>query len=236
MDFREEYENLEKIIKYANANNKYNITFKLSSVGEYLDAVHKENLTFGVRHEDGFPYSGNDRDYWTGFYTSRPTFKKQIRDFSAFMNAEQRLMSMQAMKGKFSKSNAAANDKMMQTLSVMLHHDAISGTEAQYVVYDYIRMMSEAIDGSRDTYKELLLEKLGKKFDKVYFCKTLSCNQTDVKGDFYLIAHNPASVVNQQMMRVKLSGKDYLSYHVSDGGFDLIQSDVLEQTRFTTEG
>ena len=43
----------------------------------------------------------------------------------------------------------------------MLHHDAITGTSAQYVVSDYIRMMSEAIDSSRGTYKDLLLQKLG---------------------------------------------------------------------------
>jgi hypothetical protein len=43
--------------------------------------VKRQKLT--IDKSDFFPYNGNfNLHYWTGFYTSRPGFKKLIRDFT----------------------------------------------------------------------------------------------------------------------------------------------------------
>ena len=59
----------------------------MSSPSDYIQALKKEGKKLKVKLEDGFPYSNVKRDYWSGFYTSRPALKKMTRDFSALMNA-----------------------------------------------------------------------------------------------------------------------------------------------------
>lgn len=81
-----------------------------------------------------------------------------------------------------------------------------------------------------------MLKELGQDFDKFYFCQTWGCNETEAAsnktGEFYIIAHNPASVKNEQMIRVKLNNKDYISF---DGDKE-IANDVFEQSKFNTDG
>jgi hypothetical protein len=50
--------------------------------------------------------------------------------------------------------------------------------------------------------------------------------------EFYVIAHNPASVANEQMIRVKLNKKDYISF---DGDKE-IANDVFEQSKYGVDG
>jgi hypothetical protein len=40
-----------------------------------------------------FPYGEGPNDYWTGYFSSRPGSKKQIHDFSAMMNAHNKLFA-----------------------------------------------------------------------------------------------------------------------------------------------
>lgn len=44
----------------------------------YLDAVKSQNLTWTVKYDDMFPYADDDdeRDFWTGYFTSRANSKK----------------------------------------------------------------------------------------------------------------------------------------------------------------
>ena len=75
------------MIDYFNKNNHLNITWKMSTPSEYIDALKKENLTFPVRYGDAMPYADGDNDYWSGYFSSRPGAKKQVKDASALMNA-----------------------------------------------------------------------------------------------------------------------------------------------------
>jgi hypothetical protein len=48
--------------------------------------------------EASFPYADIQSDGWTRFYSSREDFKKQARDASNFMNAENKLFAEQVIK------------------------------------------------------------------------------------------------------------------------------------------
>jgi len=70
-----------------NKNNKMNMTFRMSTPSEYLSELKKENITWTTRYGDMFPYADNELDYWTGFFSSRPSAKKQAKDASSLFSA-----------------------------------------------------------------------------------------------------------------------------------------------------
>lgn len=207
-----EYNNLEKLIDYANAHNKYNIEFRMSTPSEYLAALKKEHLKFPVATGDGIPYADREHDYWTGYYTSRPGSKKQVRDGSALLHAEQQLFA-RAMLSEDDETQAdeilAAQRVMLEQVSTYLHHDGITGTEKQFVALDYTRRLGQAIEQSRYAYASLLAQDVeahsGISLSKIELCTTWSQNETAAvcpisfsdhrKADnFLVIVHNPASI------------------------------------------
>lgn len=40
----------------------------------------KKDLSWEVRTDDIFPLGDNDHNYWSGYFTSRPSLKKQVGD------------------------------------------------------------------------------------------------------------------------------------------------------------
>lgn len=74
--------------RYANGKQEqYHLLYSTPSC--YLKAVHEEalknNVTFLVKSDDFLPYSDRNRNYWTGFYTSRPTLKRFERIGNNFL-------------------------------------------------------------------------------------------------------------------------------------------------------
>jgi alpha-mannosidase len=81
------------MIKYINEHNTANIHLQFSTPSDYVAAVKAEKVAWPVRYEDAMPYGEYTNDFWTGYFSSRPAAKKEIRDFSALTNAEQKLFS-----------------------------------------------------------------------------------------------------------------------------------------------
>lgn len=88
---------MEKIIKYINENNKYNMKLIMSTPETYIDALKKEQITWPVYYNDMFPYSDSHNDFWSGFYTTRPGTKKQIKDGSANFHASNKLYALEVV-------------------------------------------------------------------------------------------------------------------------------------------
>jgi len=77
-----------KLIEYFNLHNTANIKLQLSTPDDYISAVKAEKIKWPTRYEDEMPYSEESDDYWTGYFSSRPTFKKEIKDASSFLHGE----------------------------------------------------------------------------------------------------------------------------------------------------
>jgi lysosomal alpha-mannosidase len=104
----------------------------MSTPSEYLAALKEEHLKFPVRTGDGIPYANREHDYWTGYYTSRPGSKKQVRDGSALLNAEQQLFARAMLREEEEIQPSeilAAQRVMLEEVSTYLHHDGITGTQ-----------------------------------------------------------------------------------------------------------
>lgn len=88
---------MDKMIAFINKNYNYNTTIQYSTPSEYLDAVHSINPKWPTRYSDMLPYADIPEDYWTGYFSSRPNAKKQVRDGSSFFHASSKVMSIKAI-------------------------------------------------------------------------------------------------------------------------------------------
>ena len=68
--------------------DKHGYTLKYSTPSEYIESLKAfQNSTpsfkgWPVKVDDMFPYADSKTAYWTGYYTSRPNFKKMIKDMA----------------------------------------------------------------------------------------------------------------------------------------------------------
>jgi hypothetical protein len=99
------------------------------------------NLTFPYYRGDFIPYSqrefGIHFDHWTGYYSTYPKLKQEIRW------SEQRLRNLELNafmheKGKgFNAEKFAFFDKLENDVAMFTHHDAITSTSLPKTLADF---------------------------------------------------------------------------------------------------
>eukprot|EP01135_Chromosphaera_perkinsii_P009684 Nk52_evm10s1837 gene=Nk52_evmTU10s1837 len=143
------FKNLDVLKSYINANpSKYGMEIIYSTPPGYVNAVKTDLETSAIPLDtkvgDFFPYI--DYGAWTGFYTSRPAFKRQVRTASAFFSASTSLISQyQLLHHKLSPYGYEEITRLGEEIGIVQHHDAVSGTARERVVEDYEEHLNEAI-------------------------------------------------------------------------------------------
>lgn len=132
-------------------------SFSYSTMAEYLDDFYSKAGPFVQVTGDFLPYmdpylEGADRGYqaWTGYFTSKPNLKIRVRRVHQMHRA---LMfwatSWLAKRQKSSELTLDVHKQLMDLsadVSLLLHHDCITGTARRDVdtdYYDRIRQMEE---------------------------------------------------------------------------------------------
>ena len=110
-DFRFKYEpkyfeTSDRFIAFFNENNASNITLMYSTPSQYIDAINAQNLTWPLKYDDMQPYAREKGAYWTGFFTSRPNSKDQIRRASQIMQSSSQMFAL----------NMLNNEQNIQTM------------------------------------------------------------------------------------------------------------------------
>jgi hypothetical protein len=98
MNAGSQFKNLETIIELCNRLNTVNMVFVQSTPQTYVNALKAENIEWPTRSDDLIPYASDPDRYWTGFYSSRPGFKKSIKDASANLGAHSHLFARSIIK------------------------------------------------------------------------------------------------------------------------------------------
>ena len=100
--------------------NSPNLDIQFATPAEYFQAVYESNLEFEVFQGDLFPLISSGNPYnkaWTGFFSTKPTLKKEINDVQTLARAAEILQAV-----VMSKPFIAYN------LALTTHHDAITVT------------------------------------------------------------------------------------------------------------
>lgn len=155
------FHELEQIIDMVNKkSSELNMTLIMSTPGAYVDALKAEKVKWPVRYDDLLNYYEDKWSFWSGYYTSRPSYKKQIKDASTIFHSQAKLYARKMIDQSTCDSDIAeylkASATLLDELSVNQHHDAISGTAAQYVTFDYQFKLNAAQDKSQKPFKKAI--------------------------------------------------------------------------------
>uniref|UniRef100_A0A0K0DY09 mannosyl-oligosaccharide 1,3-1,6-alpha-mannosidase n=1 Tax=Strongyloides stercoralis TaxID=6248 RepID=A0A0K0DY09_STRER len=155
-----QYDNYKKLFDYINSPEgvkTFNMEVKFGTLKDYFDEVNKKlsKETATILTGDFFTYADHDDHYWSGYYTSRPFYKKLDRLVQHYLRGADLLYSTSIM--RYSKNtNLLENYKNKVNYSLLVegrrymslfqHHDGVTGTAKSFVMNDYSGKMLKAIE------------------------------------------------------------------------------------------
>jgi len=165
------FKNLDKLIKYVNAQvNESNVNVFYSTPSCYLYALNQMNRSWTTKEDDFFPYATNEHSIWTGYFTSRPALKRYERYSNNILQIARQLNALANLDRR--------NDlfRFSESMAIIQHHDAITGTEWQHVADDYVQRLAQGIDDAlvsvvNNAYHKLL------SITPHYLCQSLNISQ-----------------------------------------------------------
>uniref|UniRef100_A0A1B6CBG0 Alpha-mannosidase n=1 Tax=Clastoptera arizonana TaxID=38151 RepID=A0A1B6CBG0_9HEMI len=151
-----QYNNYQKLFDYINNNPALSVEAKFGTLSDYFEAVKAERPAdqFPSLSGDFFTYADRDDHYWSGYYTSRPLYKRMDRELQAYLRSADMIFTLawlESMKVLNSEWLTSSNDLMKRifnarsSLSLFQHHDGITGTAKDHVVQDYAYKLLAAI-------------------------------------------------------------------------------------------
>uniref|UniRef100_A0A2K5VRH1 Alpha-mannosidase n=1 Tax=Macaca fascicularis TaxID=9541 RepID=A0A2K5VRH1_MACFA len=161
-----QFKNYQQLFDYMNSQSKFKVKIQFGTLSDFFDALDKADETqrdkgqsmFPVLSGDFFTYADRDDHYWSGYFTSRPFYKRMDRIMESHLRAAEILYYFalrQAHKYKINKflssSLYTALTEARRNLGLFQHHDAITGTAKDWVVVDY---------GTRLFHSLMVLEKI----------------------------------------------------------------------------
>ncbi|KAH8283707.1 hypothetical protein KR018_012604 [Drosophila ironensis] len=221
------YKNMDKLIKYINERqtngSDYNIFYSTPSC--YLNSLHQSLKSWPGKTQDFFPYAHGEGSFWTGYFTSRPTQKRFVREGNQMLQVAKQLS---LFAGLFSEKHTKDLDYLRQIMGVMQHHDAITGTERQNVSDDYDRLTYDAIVGAANNTRDALriLTSLPEaEFESCLRLNISECAFTKNGPDNIMVTlYNPLAHESTQYVRIPVKEA---SYAVSDEKGKAVASEIL---------
>ncbi|CAI5521660.1 unnamed protein product [Closterium sp. Naga37s-1] len=143
------FRNMDKLIHYVNRDGRVNAFYSTPSI--YVDAKHRANESWPVKTGDFFPYADCPHCYWTGYFSSRPAFKRYVRQCSALLLAARQVEALVggSRLGRGQEGGAGGVEELEEAMAVVQHHDSVSGTAKQHVNDDYtLRLYRGAVKAS----------------------------------------------------------------------------------------
>lgn len=209
-------------------HSKVNVFY--STPACYLQALHRAQLTWPTKTQDFFPYASEPYRYWTGYFTSRPTFKYFIHLGNHFLQVAKQLAVLSRLHGvPIAMQNLS---ELKQAMGIMLHHDAVTGTSRQNVANDYIHILASAFSKAEDTAKKALQKLTNLKDGEFVSCLLLNISICDitqsVTEDWLVTVYNALTRVVKHYVRIPVP---YGLYRVEDGNGNVLQSQLVPLPR-----
>lgn len=198
------YRNMDKLIKFVNQEDPgINVIYSTPSC--YLKALHDEELDWPLKTDDFFPYASDPHAYWTGYFSSRSSSKFQMRQSNQILQAAKQMTSV-AYNNDVEHLDALedATELLSKSVAICQHHDAITGTEKQYVANDYHDRLAEGVAG----FMEQSIGRNG--YTYCPLTNVTQCSVTETSSKFVIGIYNPLARTQSRYMRVPVKSADWV--------------------------
>jgi len=215
------FRNLDKLVHYINLNGSVNAFYSTPTI--YTEWKNKnKSVTYEIRTDDIMPLADNAHNYWSGYFTSRPALKRQVRYATNFLAAA-RLLEVATNTTAAEVDHPTElrepvvgdswTDSLEGTVGVATHHDGMSGTERQDVTDDYEQRIAESSVEAEVGVSLAISKLLGVDASKVTHCNcnaaqdclnmTVCAATTDATKGFSVAAFNTlAQAVKGHVLRL----------------------------------
>lgn len=150
------YKDMEAQIKYIKENYKEaNLDIFFSTPSAYISKIKSQK--FSVYTGDLISYSeGEKNEVLSGYYSSRPGLKKNIRYSSSLLHSQNKLFSKWALnrhaKDSEIKNIVKASQQGLDILGVLNEHNSITGGVQEDVIKDNEERLVETLAASSKIY------------------------------------------------------------------------------------
>ncbi len=151
------WKNAESLISNLERYLKNNFKFEFKTFKELEEMLHRNQQFEDVYSGDFFVYDEKNGDSWSGYYGSKPDLKMHItRIFNSYRTTES-LLFITRLEHEILKSTSSAVldrkleifrqslelfqktlDDVRKEISILLHHDAITGTSSPSAEHDWL--------------------------------------------------------------------------------------------------
>ncbi|KAF4518974.1 hypothetical protein B566_EDAN007762 [Ephemera danica] len=162
-----QYKNYQLLFDHMNSRSDLNVEAKFATLSDYFKAVKEEKgeLSFPSLSGDFFTYADRDDHYWSGYYTSRPYYKRMDRVLLHYLRAAEILFSISWGQARASKGRhpwllapqsglVALLMEARQAQALFQHHDGVTGTAKDPVMKDYGNKMIKAINAAQHVIQQ----------------------------------------------------------------------------------
>lgn len=132
-------------------NKNYDVDVRFGTLKDYFELLQEKNKQYKNEQiktfsGDFFTYSDKDTRYWSGYFTSRPFFKRLDRITEHYLRSAEITLSLSNLiehkQGREINNLNSLYKKLLsarRNLGVFQHHDGITGTARHLVVMDYAK-------------------------------------------------------------------------------------------------
>ncbi|KAL4220597.1 Alpha-mannosidase 2 [Mactra antiquata] len=232
------YQNYEKLINYINSQEDWKMNVKFGTLKEYFHNIRKEEkamiktdeakASFPVLSGDFFPYTERKKDFWTGYFSTRPLNKRFSREIETLVRAADIFNVVAFSSFKYYNVQFKAYEEISEglryarrELGMFMHHDGITGTSLPHVVDDYQQRLFLANEKAHAAFKMVLLSLLtkGKQTDpNLLQSVVVKSEKTAMSGtaviettkDHSIVMVNPSSNKRKEIVSLQVSSKDFV--------------------------
>ena len=160
-EWMSQFRNYRKLFMYINSQPGFNMDVKFGTLTDYFNSIASESESYPSLSGDFFTYADREDHYWSGYYTTRPFYKRFDRMLQNHLLSTELLFTWNSiLRNRICESKEIREqlDYIRKAHSLFQHHDAITGTAKDKVVNDYAQRMFTAITYSQEIMRQMMRE------------------------------------------------------------------------------